>query len=212
MQTPNHDKGDRPAIRLTTRSGFLVSALGCGVLLGLLNSLSNLFGSPYSPASLAPGVGVFALEVLAAVLGTPGAWAATAFIAGTFAHRLWAGPVGGVAALLVADVTYYLSDSINGYAALSWDEVLFWAALAVPTGLVMGQLGVLASQPFWWSILPGLAGPAALVVLARPSGSDHIQPWPMQATLVAAGLLLTFAITRWLWQMRRTRPIPTTGR
>ncbi len=200
-------RGRRPSL-----PGTAAVALVCGLVLGLLNSLSNVFGSPYSPGSLAPGEGVFALEVLAAVLGTPGAWAVTAFLAGWLAHRIWAGPVAGVAALLIADLAYYLSDSLSGYAALSWDELLFWAALAVPTGLVMGLLGALAAQPVRWSILPGLAGPAVLVALARPSGSDHLQPWPVQATLATAVVLGVVVVATWLGRLRRgPSPQPAAG-
>lgn len=184
---------------------MLIVAVACGLTLGLLNSLSNVFGSPYSPVSLAPGEGVFALEVLAAVLGTPAAWAITAFVAGWLTRRVWAGPIVGVAALLLADLAYYVSDSISGYAAMSWDEVLFWAALAVPTGLVMGLLGALAAQASWWSVLPGLAGPAALVVLARPTGSDHIQPWPTQVTLAVAVGLAVVITGVWLGRLSRAR-------
>ncbi|MCB0910932.1 MAG: hypothetical protein KDB60_04860 [Propionibacteriaceae bacterium] len=180
----------------------IIAAVG-GLLLGGLNSLSNVLGSPYSPQSLNPGGGVFALEVLAAVLGTPGAWAITAFIAGFLTGKIWSGPLVGVATLLIADLSYYLIDSTSGYAALSTDEVLYWAALAVPTGLVMGLLGALATQPHWWSILPGLAAPATLAALARSTGSGHIQPWPMQVTLAVAAALAVIILTTWSVRIRQ---------
>jgi len=62
---------------------------------------------------------------------------------------------------LIADATYYLSDSLTGYAEFSNDELLAWGILAVPTGLVMGLFGALTAQRRRWSIVPGLMGPAA---------------------------------------------------
>ena len=88
-------------------------AVVLSVLLGGSNSLSNVLGSPYSPHSLSHD-GVFALELLGAVLGTTCAWILTAFGAGWWARRIGAGPVAGVVSLMVADVTYYLSDSLTG--------------------------------------------------------------------------------------------------
>lgn len=77
-------------------------------------------------------------------------------------------------------------DSMSGCAALLGDDVLFWVALGVPAGLVMGLLGALAARSSWWSVLVGLAGSAVLVVLAGPTGSDNFQPWPTRVTLGAA--------------------------
>jgi hypothetical protein len=123
-------------------------AMVSGVLLGGLNSLSNVLGSPYSPHSLSHD-GVFVLEVLGAVLGTPWARILTAFGAGWWARQIGAGPVAGVVSLMVADVTYYLSDSLTGYAGFSVNELVFWAVLGVPVGLAMGLLGALTGRRQW---------------------------------------------------------------
>lgn len=150
---------------------------------------------------------MFPLEVLAAILGTPWAWAVVAFLAGFLALRIWAGPVVGVLSLLVADVTYYLSDSITGYASFSSPELLYWGALAVPTGLAMGLCGSLTAQRRWWCILPGVAAPVAVVVLARPSGSEHIQPWPTLLTWAAVVALGVAVVAVWvagLYQRRQS--------
>jgi hypothetical protein len=182
-----------------------VVAVVSGALLGGANSLSNVLGSPYSPRSLSQN-GIFVLEVLAAVLGTAWAWALTAFGAGWWARRIWAGPVVGVAALLIADVTYYLSDSLTGYAEFSNGELLAWGILAVPTGLVMGLLGALAVQRRRWSIVPGLMGPAAVALLAARIGSDHIQPWPTVLTWTIAATLTVAVGASWVRTMARSTP------
>jgi len=192
------------------RLGVVVVA--CGLLLGALNSLANVFGSPYSPRSLRPGRGIFALEVLAAVLGTPGAWALTAFAASWVAGvvcalRWWAGPLVGITALLVADAAYYFCDDISGYAQGNLIEPLSWAALAIPVGALMGTLGALATRPETWSILPALAGPAVLAVLARRSGSDHIQPVPLVTTYVTAAVLGVFVLASWAVRLHRAKRI-----
>lgn len=62
----------------------IIGALLTGLLLGGVNSLSNVLGSPYSPHALRPypSDGVFALQLLAPVLGTAWAWALVAFSLG----------------------------------------------------------------------------------------------------------------------------------
>lgn len=176
-----------------------------GVGLGAANSLSNVFGSSSSPASLSPD-GVFPLEVLASVLGTPWVWAVVAFLAGFVALHTLAGPVVGVLSLLVADVTYYLSDSVTGYASFSSPELLYWGALAVPTGLVMGLCGSLTAQRRWWCILPGMAAPVAIVVLARPSGfgaHPAVADGPhVGYRAVALGVAV---VAVWVWGLYRRR-------
>lgn len=176
-------------------------AVVCGVLLGGVNSLSNVLGSPYSRRSLSQD-GILALEVLAAVLGTTWAWALTAFGAAWWAQRTWAGPVVGVAALWVADLTYYLSDSLSGYAEFSSGELIIWGMLAIPVGLGMGLLGALAAQPRPWSILPGLSGPGAVVVLASRTGSDRIQPWPAVVSWAVGAALTTAVVASWALSLR----------
>lgn len=75
-----------------------------GVALGAANSLSNAFGSPYSPVRLRDE-GILPLEVLGAVLGTTWAWALAAFLVGWLIGDVRRGGLAGAAALLVADVT-----------------------------------------------------------------------------------------------------------
>ena len=180
-----------------------ISSVAGGVL-GGVNSLSNVLGSPYSPHSLSSS-GVFVLELLAALLGTTWAWALTAFGAAWWSGSIRTGPVVGVASLLVADVTYYLSDSLSGYADFSGIEVLFWALLAVPVGLLMGLLGGLAAQPRWWSIVPALAGPATVVLMAGRTGSNRIQPWPTVATWAIAAALTVTLLGMWFVSLARQR-------
>ena len=193
-----------------TARWLAVAALLTGVLLGLATSLSNVLGSPYSPASLSPD-GVFALEVLAAVLGTPWAWAVVAFVTGWLAVQVTAGPIVGVVSLLTADLTYYLTDHVTGYAAFSPIEFLFWAGVAIPIGALMGLCGALTAQGSRWCIVPGLMPVVAVVAFARPSGSEHIQPWPAVLTCTAAAVLGVIAVMVWVRALHRHRLTQGTG-
>lgn len=87
-------------------------------------------------------------------------------------------------------------------------SIIRLGVIALVGGLVMGLLGGLAVQPKWWSIIPAVAGPAALVVLDRQTGSDHIQPWPWQTTLAAAGVLALGLLIGWIARQRAPRPVP----
>lgn len=86
--------------------------------------------------------------------------------------------------------------------AFAADEMLFWGALAVPTGVGMGVLGALAAQPHRWSLVPGLAAPALILLLSslHRTGSDAIQPWPgvvaTMAALVTAVVVVVLRLRR----------------
>lgn len=186
----------------------ILTAMAVGVLLGAVNSLSNVLGSPFSPHALRPypDEGVFFLQVLAAVVGTAWAWALVAFALGWRAPTAWRAALTAIAALALAAVVYYLSDHALGLnEELATGEMAYWAVTSVGAGSVFGLLGFLARGPKWWSLLPGLAAPAVVTLFSYPAGSDRIQPWPeVFAWVIAAAL--TIAITsRWLLTQRRSR-------
>lgn len=178
---------------------MILTTVIAGVLLGETNSLSNGLGSPWSPHSLRPGEGIFALELLAAIIGTAWAWALLAFILGWLSADMRLAPLMGSLALTMAAVTYYVSDFAIG---LNDDfesyEMVYWVAVSLVVGPVMGLLGSYARSSRWWSLAAGLSAPAIIAITNYPAGSDHIQPWPQRvAWILAVGL--TVAITfRWL--------------
>lgn len=172
-----------------------------GIVLGMANSLSNALGSPYSPVGLSPE-GVLPLQILAAVLGTTWAWSIVAFVAGWITGRIWAGPLAGIAALLIADVTYYWADKASGYAGgFDRGALLYWGLLAVLAGFGMGLLGALSAQPRWWSIAPGLAAPAVILILVSPSGAADIQPWPSVVAYVLAATMGMLVVGGWVYRV-----------
>lgn len=186
----------------------ILTAVAAGVLLGGVNSLSNVLGSPFSPHALRPypDEGVFFLQVLAAVVGTAWAWALVAFALGWRGPTAWRAALPPIAALALAAVVYYLSDHALGLnEELETGEMASWAVTSVGAGSVFGLLGYLARSPTWWSLLPGLAAPGVIALFSYPAGSDHLQPWPeLLAWAIAAAL--TIAITsRWLLTQRRSR-------
>ncbi len=184
----------------------MLTAIGAGALLGGINSLSNVFGSPYSPHALRPYQGIFSLEVLAAVLGMAWAWALVAFGLGWRSATKRLAAWTGFLALSVASVVYYLSDYAFGLNdVFSTGEMTYWIAISVAVGPASGVLGYLARQGQRWSIVPGLAAPALIVMFTYRTGSDHIQPWPYAIAWVLAGVL-TIAVTwRWLLMLYRQR-------
>lgn len=92
----------------------ILTVVVTGMGLGGANSLSNVFGSPYSAYALRPYEGVFSLQVLAAIIGTAWAWALVAFVLGWWAPTGWLAPVTAVLALALAAVVYYFSDHAFG--------------------------------------------------------------------------------------------------
>lgn len=202
-------------MRVASRWPSILTAMAAGVLLGGVNSLSNVLGSPYSPHALRPDPddGVFVLQVLAAVVGTAWAWALVAFALGWRAPTAWRAALTAMAALAVAAVVYYLSDHALGLnEELETGEMAYWTVTSVGAGSVFGLLGHLARGTSGWSVLPGLAAPGVIALFSYPAGSDRIQPWPeLFAWAIAAAL--TIAITvRWLLMQRRsrTRAVDTT--
>jgi len=188
------------------RARFSAAGL-LGIALGAANSLSNSLGSAYSPVGLSPD-GILPLQILAAVLGTTWAWAVTAFVAGWIAGRIWAGPLAGVVALLIADGTYYWADKVSGYSGgFDGQGMLYWGLLAIPCGLGMGLLGSLASQPRWWSLAPGLAAPAAIMILASPTGTADIQPWPSVVTYALAAIAGALIVGVWVYRVLLRPPV-----
>lgn len=174
-------------------------AMLAGLVLGGANSLSNVFGSPYSPHALRPYEGVFPLEVLGAVLGYPWTWALLAFAVGWWSSRAWLAPAMGVLALLVAVVTYYVSDFNFGLNdELGTYEIAYWSLVSLVAGLVCGPLGKLARCRRWWGLLPGLAAPAVVALTSWPAGSDHIRPWPQRVAWTVAAVLMIAITTRWV--------------
>jgi peptidoglycan/LPS O-acetylase OafA/YrhL len=184
----------------------LLIALVTGVLLGGVNSLSNVLGSPYGPHALQPYEGVFFLEVLAAVIGTAWAWALVAFGLGWWSTTRSSAALMGVLALAIAALVYYVSDHAFGLNdELETGEMAYWMAMSMGVGSVFGLLGHLARRPRWWSLLPGLTAPFLVVMVSYPAGSDHIQPWPERVAWIVA-VALTIAITsRWLRMQRRSQ-------
>lgn len=177
-----------------------------GLVLGGVNSLSNALGSPYSPYALRPYEGVFTLEVLAAVIGTAWAWSLVAFALGWLAPKAWLAPVTAVLALILATVVYYLSDHAFGLNDnLETGEITYWALLSIGAGSVFGLLGNLARRPQWWSLLPRLMAPAAIVLFSYSAGSDQIQPWPQVIAWVVAAALTVALSLQWLLMRRRPR-------
>lgn len=177
-----------------------------GLVLGGVNSLSNVLGSPYSPHALRPypGEGVFSLQVVAAVVGTAWAWALVAFALGWWAPTAQRAAATAIAALALASGVYYVSDHALGLNdQLETGELVYWAVTSVGAGSVFGLLGHLARRPRWWSLLPGLAAPGVIVVLSGPTGSDHIQPWPERLAWGMAVLLTIVLTLRWARRQRR---------
>ena len=139
-----------------------------GIALGVANSMSNAFGSAYGPFTTTPGQGVRWLEYVSSWLGTPWAWALFAFGVGWFTRRLGAAALLATAGLLLAVLTYYVSDAMLGVTdRLSVVEIQLWSVISLFVGPVMAVLGVLAQRARGWSLAPGLAAPALMVVL-RP--------------------------------------------
>lgn len=128
----------------------ILTAGAAGALMGGVNSLSNVFGSPYSSHALRPypGEGVFFLQVVAAVVGTAWAWALVAFALGWWATSAQRSALTAIAALAVAAVVYYFSDYAFGLNdELETGEMAYWAATSVGAGSVFGLLGYLARRP-----------------------------------------------------------------
>lgn len=202
-QRPRNDDESTELSRLWLA---ILAAVIAGVLLGGTNSLSNVLGSPYSPHALRPNEGVFVLELLGAVLGTAWAWALVAFGLGWCATTRWLAPVMGTMALVVAAVVYYISDFAFGLNdEFGIFEMVYWVAVSLVAGPVMGLLGYLARSSRWWSLVPGLAAPGVIAIYsyANSSGPDHIRPWPERiAWILATGLTIALAL-RWLCLRRK---------
>ncbi|MDQ2757544.1 MAG: hypothetical protein M3Y71_13440 [Actinomycetota bacterium] len=186
----------------------LLGAAFLGVVLGASNSLSNVFGSAYSPHSLSSD-GIRSLEVLGALLGTRWAWPVAAFGIGWWTRRPLLGSLAGVVGLLAADVTYYWSDAVSGFSGgLDVFSMCLYAALAVPAGLVMGLLGALARQQHGWSLVPGLMAPAFVIWFGTPTGPLVVLPWPERITWALVVALTVLLLGRWLrlpWARRSTQ-------
>lgn len=184
---------------LSVRRAVLV-ALITGISLGALNSSSSAYGSAWGPRSLNPGVdgGIFALELIAATLGTMWAWAVVAFLAGWCVRRPFLAAAIGVLTLLIAVVTYYTSDlllDVNGQFDTA--SAMLWAIISLGAGSTFGLLGALGSRGDRWSILPALAAPGIVVVeqlVGHPTGSDQIRPWPTVIAWVIAACLLVLVV------------------
>ena len=189
----------------------ILGALAAGTLLGAVNSLSNVLGSPYSPHSLRPHTGVFPLEVLAAVVGTVWAWCLAAFAVGWVSPSVRRAAPTGALALVAASVVYYVSDHVFGLDdELSAYEMAYWVLISFIVGPVFGIVGFLAGRPRGWSLIPGLAAPGIVVifgvVLSFRTGSDHIQPWPAVVTWAIVVTLSLAIAGRWI--LRRSAADP----
>ncbi len=169
-----------------------------GVALGAVNSLSNVFGSAYSPHSLSSD-GIPPLEVLGALLGTQWAWPVAAFGIGWWTRRSLLGSLAGVVGLVAADVTYYWSDAVSGFSGgLDVFAMRYYAVLAVPAGRVMGLLGALARHEHGWSLVPGLAAPAFVIWFGTQTGPLVVLPWPERITGAFVVVLTVLLLGRWL--------------
>lgn len=199
---------NRPGASVVRWGPVTLAVVMTGVMLGGVNSLSNVFGSPYSAYALRPNDGIPSLQVLAAVIGTAWAWALVAFALGWWSRTLWLAPLTGALALTLASVVYYLSDYAFGLnEKLETGEMTYWVLVSVGAGPVFGVLGHLASDSRWWSLLPGMTVPAliAIFTFSYPAGSDDIQPWPeLLAWLIAATLTVALS-SRWLLRQRHPR-------
>lgn len=72
----------------------------------------------------------------------------------------------------LSDHAFGLNDELDAFG------MAYWAVISVGAGSVFGLLGYLARSRKWWSLLPGMAAPAVVVLFSYPAGSDAIQPWP----------------------------------
>lgn len=200
---------DRPSQQAApaSRVGWAPPLLA-GIALGLANSMSNAFGSAYGPFTTTPGQGVRWLEYVSSWLGTPWAWALFAFGVGWFTRRLGAAALLATAGLLLAVLTYYVSDAMLGVNdRLSVIEIQLWSVISLFVGPIMAVLGVLARRAQWWSLAPGLAAPALMAYfgLTRPSRNPQIEPWAQWAVLGAAALLALALTARALRLIQPTR-------
>jgi len=187
-----------------SRRGWLV-ALGAGVALGAVNSLSSALGSPYHPMSLVPDQGVRPLQYLAAWLGTRWAWAVLAFFIGWSSRRLRSGIPRALGGLWLAVFVYYLSDlGLGTNDELSGGEVVIWSVIVIVTAPIMATLGWLARRPAPWRLLAALTAPALMAADTAwaPTGPDSIRPGA-QWWVYAGATVLTVVL---LVTHRRTRP------
>lgn len=183
----------------------VLAAMMVGVVLGVVNSLSNSVGSPYGSLALRPLEGIFALEVLAAVIGTAWAWALVAFGVGWYASSKWCAVLLPVLALEIAVLVYYVSDFVSkANDELSTGEIEFWGLVSLAVGPAFGLAGFLARRPRRWSIVPGLAAPGVVAFFnaCLVQGSDEIRPWPNVVGWVIVGALLIALALRWLKGLR----------
>lgn len=177
-----------------------VVAGAVGLALGVSNSMASALGTPYGGHALRPGEGVAVLEVVAACLGTLWAWALAGFAMGWLARarRWWIAAPAGVVGLALAVGSYYLSDWLLGTNdRFAMNDFLIWLGPAVVAGLIFGSLGHWARSGSPWSTAAALAAPAVIVLLAGPSGPDHVQPWPRVVAWALVALLLVAIGLRW---------------
>ncbi|HEY5820492.1 MAG TPA: DUF6518 family protein [Propionibacteriaceae bacterium] len=193
-----------------SRSGWLVAVVA-GLALGAANSLSSALGSAYQPSSIAPDVGVPALQYLAAWLGTRWAWALFAFFVGWWSRRLVPAVLRGLTGLLFAVLAYYLCDVALGVNdVLSVGEIGLWWVISLVVGPVMGAAGHLARRATRWGLVIALSAPGLMVVdtLWAPTGPDSIRPWAQWCVYAGAVVLGTVLVAR---GVRRSRADAPTG-
>lgn len=187
------------------RRRSLLAAVATGTALGLVNSLANVLGSPFSPHRVTED-GVWVLQLIGAVLGTTWAWAVGAFCCGWWGRRWWHAPMLAVVGMWCADVAYYLSDWLGGLDdALATEEMRQYALLGTALGIVLGTLAGCTRHGRRWSILPVLIVTTVLCSLRQRSGADVVAD-AAQPTQSALTFLLFVALTiRWLRQWTRGR-------
>lgn len=175
------------------------SCAAAGLALGLINSLSNVFGSPYGGHRISAS-GVPALQILAAALGTPWAWALVAFWVGWFARTLHRAVLGALLALWAATLAYYLTDWLGAQVdRFEWASLLVWALVSLPTAACFGTSGRLGANRAWWSLLPAAAAPGVVLLFGfEETGSLDIQPWPAIVGWAVAALMFVLVLVPWL--------------
>lgn len=177
------------------RRGLLI-AVAAGVALGTFSVLSDYFLS--NPWAIAGNIA--------------GTWVVVAFVVGAFAMTGAAreGAIGGLVALLAADLAYYAGTSI------AWDMVglsrllpgvIVWGAVSVIAGPTAGAAGAVwrrrsfRGRTDWW-----LAG-VAIGVVAGPLVSEGLyMAWLFSGEVGAfAGFAeLAFGLVLPVWLLRST--------
>lgn len=189
-------------VRHALRTWCIAVLAGAG--LGMANSMTNVFGSPYGPYTQVPGEGVAWLQLLSTWLGSMWAWALFPFAVGWTVRRPLPAVLGGTTGLLAAVGAYYVSDASLGMTAgIEVEAMTMWTGAAALGAPILALIGSYARGTGLEHLLAGLVAPGLMVYVVRRGGggSGPTQPWSNWAVLLAAGVLTVvfFArfVTRW---------------